>query len=191
MAKQNAGELPALNVSNYLSNTYTADDVGGFTLNHTITTPRRVTLDDMRHIFHHHTSDDFPDDVPGAESSASAGIGSSSSHSTTVSKSSVSTKQQNKPEEYMKRLVRVIIADPDKALQLEDSLIYSGEELFTDSDDQELFFEIDIKPLLEAHNAKRQQTIDKKATNKMGRDVFLEPIKIRNLAMTVVEIARF
>lgn len=90
-----------------------------------------------------------------------------------------------------RRLVKVIIADTDPNVPLEQCLLYSGTETFTDATDQELFFEIPIKDILDKHNAKRVQFLDKEATKKSGKDVKLEPVRIRHLKMVVVEIAKF
>jgi hypothetical protein len=87
-----------------------------------------------------------------------------------------------------RRLVQVFIADPDKRVPLEQSMIYSGEQRLTDLTDQELFFEVDIKNLLDAHNAKRVKIIDKSVKD---RSEYLEPAKIRDLKMVVTTIAQF
>lgn len=87
-----------------------------------------------------------------------------------------------------RRLVQVFIADPDENIPLADSLLYSGEQKLTDATDQELFFEIDIKAILEKYNATRIKFINKKVKE---RTEYLEPVKIRNLKMVVVNIATF
>ena len=87
-----------------------------------------------------------------------------------------------------RRLVKVIIVDPNENIPLNDCILYSGEEKLTDATDQELFFEIDIKRLLDEHNAKRTKFIDKKVKE---RSEYLEPAKIRDLKMVVVGIASF
>jgi hypothetical protein len=89
------------------------------------------------------------------------------------------------------RIVRVVIADTDQNLPLDLRVLYSGGEKFTDLTDQELFFEIPIKDFMDRHNQTRVKTLDKKATDKAGRDVFLEPARIRDLKMVVVTIAEF
>lgn len=89
-----------------------------------------------------------------------------------------------------KRLVQVFIADPDLKMPLRDSLIYKGETLLTDSDDEELFFDLPIKELLFKHNEKREKVVDKKATDR-SLVQYLEPIRIRELKMTVVTLAEF
>jgi len=87
-----------------------------------------------------------------------------------------------------RRLVQVFIADPNDNVPMADSLLYSGDQKLTDATDQELFFEIDIKTILEKHNEKRVKMIDKKIKE---RTEYLEPAKIRDLKMVVVTVAGF
>lgn len=87
-----------------------------------------------------------------------------------------------------RRLVKVIIIDPNENVPLEDCVLYSGDEKMTDATDQELFFEVDIKKILDEHNAKRVKLLDKKVKE---RTEHLEPAKIRELKMVVVNIAAF
>lgn len=94
-----------------------------------------------------------------------------------------------KQEQVMaRRVVQVYIADPNENVPLEDSLIYQGSQKLTDSTDQELFYEIDIKNLLDAYNVKRVKIVDKKVKE---RTQYLEPVKIRELKMVVVTVASF
>jgi len=101
--------------------------------------------------------------------------------------------KQTKKEEVMskRRIVKVYIVDPDENISLKDAVLYEGKEHFTDLNDQELFFEIDIKTLLEQHNALRIITVNKNASKNKDKDVYLEPIRIRDLKMVVVTIAEF
>ena len=87
-----------------------------------------------------------------------------------------------------RRLVQVFIADVDENVPLGMSLLHRGEPQFTDLTDQELFFELDIKGVLEKHNAERVKLVDK---NVKERVQHLEPARVRDLKMTVVEIAKF
>lgn len=89
------------------------------------------------------------------------------------------------------RVVKVYIADSDENLKLQERLLYTGDEKLTDFTDQELFFEVPMGELLSKHNAVRAKTVDKKASEKFGRDIFLEPVRIRDLKMVVVEVAVF
>lgn len=110
--------------------------------------------------------------------------GSSASHSTS---SSVSSSKG----EFMRRVVQVFIADTHRDIPLVNGLLYQGDPTFTDLTDDELFFEIPIKELLDKHNELREKTLDKQATKKSGRDVYLEVARIRDLKMVVVDIAAF
>lgn len=86
------------------------------------------------------------------------------------------------------RIVQVFIADPNDSLALADRIIYSGTPAPTDLDDNELFFDIDIKSLLATHNAKRVTVQDKTVKDRVQ---MLEPARIRDLKMQVVTIAQF
>lgn len=87
-----------------------------------------------------------------------------------------------------RRMVQVIIVDPNENIPLDNCLLYKGEPKLTDATDQELFFELDIKQLLAAHNDKRVLVVDKKVKD---RTEYLEPAKVRDLKMVVVNIAQF
>jgi hypothetical protein len=89
------------------------------------------------------------------------------------------------------RIVKVFIADPNENIPLDKRVIYSGQEQLTDLTDQELFFDVPISELLSKHNELRKTTLDKKQSDKFGRDVFLEPARIRDLKMVVVSVAEF
>ncbi len=89
------------------------------------------------------------------------------------------------------RIVKVFIADPNENLPLEKRVIFSGPEKLTDLTDQELFYEVSIGDLLIAHNEVRKATVDKSQAEKFGRDIHLEPARIRDLKMVVVTIAQF
>lgn len=88
-----------------------------------------------------------------------------------------------------RRLVQIYIADTDQSVPLKDCLIYSsGEPFVTDMTDQELYFDIELRSVLEAHNVKRVKLYDKSVT---ARNVNLEPARIRDLKMSVVTLATF
>ena len=87
-----------------------------------------------------------------------------------------------------RRLVKVIVVDPNENIPLDQCVLFSGHEKLTDLNDQELFFELDIKDLLAKHNDRRIKVIDKKVKE---RTEYLEPAKIRDLKMVVVNIAEF
>lgn len=87
-----------------------------------------------------------------------------------------------------RRIVQVFIADADENMPLDKCLVYQGEQKLTDATDEELFFEIDIKTLLDTHNAERVKLVNKKVRE---RTEYLEPARIRDLKMTVVTVAQF
>ena len=89
------------------------------------------------------------------------------------------------------RIIKIYIVDPDEKMPLDQSILYQGEEIITDATDQELFFGLDIKGILEEHNIKRGTVIDKKASERRDKEIYLEPIRIRDLTMNVLEIASF
>jgi hypothetical protein len=94
--------------------------------------------------------------------------------------------QQEKKPMSIRRVVQVFVADPNENIPLDDCLLFKGDEKLTDATDQELFFELDIKDLLEKHNEKRVKVIDKKVKD---RTEYLEPAKVRDLKMVVVTVA--
>jgi hypothetical protein len=100
--------------------------------------------------------------------------------------------KENQPmSQNTRRIVQLFIADPDEDCPLDHSIIHQTEPQFTDLNDQELYFEAGIPEKLKLHNEKRVKWLDKQATRKAGKDIFLEPIKVRNLKMVVVTIAQF
>lgn len=90
-----------------------------------------------------------------------------------------------------RRIVQVFIADPNDNMPLDKSVLYTGEQKLTDLNDTELFFEVPIAELLKKHNAIRSTTLDKDASKKAGKDVVLDPARIRDLKMVVVTVASF
>lgn len=108
-----------------------------------------------------------------------------------IAKRQAQQNQPNPPMASQKRIVRVYLADVDDNIPLDKSVLYTGSEKLTDSTDQELYFEIPVQEILTKHNAYRATVVDKKATNRIGKEVFLEPVKIRDLKMIVVNIATF
>lgn len=89
------------------------------------------------------------------------------------------------------RIVKVFIADPNENLPLDKRVLYKGEEMLTDLTDQELFYEVPIAEMLSKHNDYRKTVVDKKQAEKFGRDIFMEPARIRDLRMVVVDVAKF
>lgn len=96
--------------------------------------------------------------------------------------------QEKQMAKSTRRLVKVIIIDTDDNVPLDKCVLYSGDEKLTDATDQELFFEIDIKNILDKHNEYRITLKDKSVKERVEN---LEPVKIRDLRMVVVNVATF
>lgn len=90
-----------------------------------------------------------------------------------------------------RRIVQVFVADPNENVPLEHSVLFKGEQKLTDLTDTELFFEVPMAEILKSHNEKRVKFLDKEATKRAGKDVVLDPVKIRELKMVVVNVAQF
>lgn len=89
------------------------------------------------------------------------------------------------------RVIRIFIADADTNVDINDRILYQGKEIVTELTDQELFFELNITDILNSHNMDRVKMLNKDLSDSTGRDVYLKKIKIRDLVMTVVNIASF
>jgi hypothetical protein len=109
------------------------------------------------------------------------------------------TFEQTKPPKERKipmatqqrRIVQVFIADANDNVPMDQAVLFVGKAKFTDLTDQELYFELPMKDILAKHNEARVKMLDKDASRKTGKDIFLEPVKIRDLKMVVVNIATF
>lgn len=87
-----------------------------------------------------------------------------------------------------KRMVQIIVADKDSNVPLEDSLLYKGDPIITDLEDRELWFEVNLKEALTKHNEKRTKMVNKLVKDRVE---YLEPARVRDLSMVVVNIATF
>ena len=87
-----------------------------------------------------------------------------------------------------RRLVRVMIVDPNENVPLDKCVLHMGVEKITDATDQELFFELDIKNILDTYNVDRTTFVDKTIKD---RTAYLEPAKVRDLRMMVIAGATF
>lgn len=98
---------------------------------------------------------------------------------------------QIEEEEMNRRYVHVLIVDPDERIPVESALLYAGTTYLTDMTDEEVFLSLDLGTLLEKHNVVRETILDEEETRKRGKDVYLPPIRIRDLAKRVVVVATF
>ncbi len=99
--------------------------------------------------------------------------------------------QPQKEQQMATRIVKVFIVDPDTNVPLEKRVLHKSEEFITESTDQELFFEIDIKTIMTQHNDYRKTVVNKAASERLGKEVFLEPTRVGSLRMSVVQVAGF
>ena len=90
-----------------------------------------------------------------------------------------------------RRIVQVFIADPNDNVPLDKSVLYTGEQKLTDLNDTELFFEVPLSDTLKKHNEFRVTVPDKEASKRAGKEVRLDPARIRDLRMVVVTVASF
>ena len=157
-------ETPTITASSYASSNLSIDEL-----------QRRLAKEAIAKQFNHLEAGRKDAGISGAIAAGYAG------HANEVKGTPVSTT----------RIVKVIIADTNDNLPLNKRVLYTGDEQLTDLTDQELFFEVPIAELLAKHNDTRKATVDKKASEKFGRDIFLEPVRIRDLKMVVVTVAQF
>lgn len=99
-----------------------------------------------------------------------------------LSSPNITIKEEDMATELVLRKVRIHFIDPDKHIPLEKRIIFEDEKV-TDLNDQELFFEYPVKELLTKHNEYR-----KGLQNSDGHQLNLEPIRIKDLKMVVVEL---
>jgi hypothetical protein len=91
-------------------------------------------------------------------------------------------------DKFMRRIVRVFLIDTNESVPNDSAVLHATAEQVTDLTDQELFYEIDVKGLLDKHNAKRVTFRDKSIKSK---ETMLEPARVRDLKLHVLELARF
>jgi len=106
------------------------------------------------------------------------------------------------------RIVDVYIVDLDENLRIADRLVFHTKEpVFTNKTDEELLLDADIieantrdgdkagkrsiTEVLAAHNEKRAKTKDRLLMRQHGRDVWLEPVDIGDLAVRIITRAEF
>ena len=89
-----------------------------------------------------------------------------------------------------RRLVIVLIVDPDERVPVEKSVLYRSDIFLTDETNEEIYFGLNMAQMLKDHNEKRADIEDEdKSTVEKPR--FLKPARISDLSWTVVELATF
>jgi len=110
---------------------------------------------------------------------------------TTIALENLKFEEKEELSDTDRRIVQVFIADPDENVPIDRCLLYSGDQHLTDSTDEELFYDVEIKQMLADYNVFRVTVVDKGQSAQYGREVFLDPAKIRDLKMTVAVAASF
>ncbi len=156
-------EMPQMASLQYSSNTFTpgSSATGGWTASNTIGAPVQVTPNFDFLMFHPRVPD----------------------YDTKLEEDDEMT------DTPTRRLVKVFMVDPDENIPLNKCLLHRGDEQLTDLTDEELFFEIPVKELLDKHNKERVKV--KKETTGGRKTEYLKKARIRDLRMTVVTIAQF
>lgn len=109
-----------------------------------------------------------------------------------VNKSQKKDKQKKKGEFYvMKRLVQVVVVDPDKRVEDQFSVVHMGEPHVTSLADEDLLLEVDLKAALAEHNMVRKKIEDEDRSDKRNKAVYLKVVKVSDLEVKVITIAKF
>ena len=104
-------------------------------------------------------------------------------------------KQEEKDNMAALRLMRVIVADTDEALddvtEPEDRVVFDSGEFWFDGSDEEVMLKFGVTDLIKEYNVKRTQIVDKKVLREHGTEVKLEKVRLDDLEIMKVEIAKF
>jgi hypothetical protein len=84
-----------------------------------------------------------------------------------------------------RRVVNVVLIDPDQGLPVEHSQVHDFGQIVTEDDDattiQELIMTGDVQAKLDIHNKVRSEQIDLDILRRTGNEVKLQPVKLKNL----------
>ena len=105
---------------------------------------------------------------------------------------SLKEEKEQKGEYYiMKRLVQLVVVDPDKRVEDNQSLVYMGPTLLTSIGDEDLILETDLREALAKHNDRRGAIEDEDRSDKRNKSVYLKPRKLSELEIRVVVLETF
>lgn len=101
----------------------------------------------------------------------------------------IETNQQSKGDLNMtasqRRVVNVVLIDPDQGLPVEHSQVHDFGQIVTEDDDattiQELIMTGDVQAKLDIHNKVRSEQTDLDILRRTGKEVKLQPVKLKNL----------
>lgn len=107
----------------------------------------------------------------------------------TVDTPSTQIKEEVKMSVLNRRVVDVLLMDNDKGLDVSLSLVASYKGIVTEDDDattvQEVMMNHNIAGKLKAHNEKRTKQVDMHIRQTHGTEVFLQPVKLKDLTWVV------
>lgn len=109
------------------------------------------------------------------------------------SKHQKTKKNSKKKGEFyiMKRLVQVMVVDPDKRVPDEKSVVHMGTAVLTSLADEDLLLEVDMKGELAKHNEIRAKIEDEDRSDKRNKSVYLKPVKVSDLEVRIFVIQKF
>jgi len=88
----------------------------------------------------------------------------------------------------LRRMVKVFVCDPDENVPVEKCLLHESEAMMTELSNEELYFDLDLKPLIKAHNAYRKTLLNKKIRS---RKEHLEKVRLGDLRYAVLSLVEF
>ncbi len=81
------------------------------------------------------------------------------------------------------------LMDQDSNIEAKDSVVFEVKDFIYEGGDQEaiqeIIMEFDVKSEIEEHNNKRAKYFDKAALSRHGREVQLQPVKLKDLQWQV------
>ena len=90
------------------------------------------------------------------------------------------------------RRVKIFIADDDENIPLNKRILFESKEITTDLSDEDLLYdEIDFKKILTLHNEYRTLLLNEEKSDETGREIFLKPIKRKDLCIEIVNLVIF
>tara|TARA_R110002153_G_scaffold268311_1_gene432996 strand:- start:1010 stop:1828 length:819 start_codon:yes stop_codon:yes gene_type:complete len=98
-------------------------------------------------------------------------------------------KEETKMTQQMNRRVRLVtLVDNSPSITAENSLVFSDESIFDGTNDElirELIMGSKVSRAVAEHNELRTDTIDEEILNRVGTEVMLRPVKLKDLTWDV------
>jgi hypothetical protein len=101
-------------------------------------------------------------------------------------------KQQEESNMANRKVVSVKLLDNDSGLDVADSLVYDFGNIVTEDDQAttitQLAVDYNIAEIIDQHNLVRSGIVDKDILKRTGLEVFLQPIKLKNLTWSYTQV---